>query len=96
VAAQHVRSETGAFFVGEDADGDRTVGGDPGGPEYFDHFQTGEHTEVSVVAAASADGVDVGAAHDRRAIDLTGHRGDHIADGINSDRHVEIGHQCRW
>ena len=34
----------------------------------LDHLEPGEHAEVAVVAAAGAHGVDVGAAHHRRAI----------------------------
>ena len=63
--AEHVGRVAGAFFVGEEGDGDRPVWSYAAFDETLDHLESGEHAVRAVVAAAGLDGVDVAAAHHR-------------------------------
>ena len=66
--AQHVGGEAGALLVGEEGRRPADGRGDAGLLERLDDLEPGQHAEVAVVAAAGADGVDVGAGHDGRAV----------------------------
>jgi len=78
--------KTGALFVGEEGDGEWTRWFDSGPHEGFDHLEAGEHSQVAVVAAARAHGVDVRTGHDGGS---RAHvpESDHIAHGV--DRHLQ-------
>ena len=58
-AAEHVGREASALLVGEERDGQITGGRDPRRLQSFDHFESGKHAKVAVIAAAGADRVDV-------------------------------------
>ena len=57
--AEHVRREPGTFFVGEEPDGQRSGEFDVGSHHGLDHFETGEHAQIAVVATTRRNRVDV-------------------------------------
>ena len=67
-APHHVWGEAGALLVGEEGDGERPAGAEPGVVERGDHLEGGEHTEVAVEDPAGADGVDMRTADDGRQV----------------------------
>ena len=63
--------------------------------ERLHRLEPGEHAVVAVVAAAGADGVDVGAGHHRREVVAAGapaRRPNDVADGVDADREAELAH----
>ena len=80
------------LLVGEERDGQITSGRDPRRLQGFDHFESGKHAKVAVIAAAGADRVDVRTGHHRRAIAFAIHHPDHVADPVDRDFKPEVTH----
>ena len=83
-AAQHVGRKSRPLLVGEERHDERAFGHDAVLLQRLGHFQPGQDSEIAVVAAARAHGVDVRARHDRCGEGIRSRSGgEHVADRVD-------------
>ena len=91
-AAHRIGWKARAFFIGESHQRQRAAGHDAGIVERLAGFEAREHAIETVIAAAGADRVDMGAEHDGRAVLAPATHTDDVADGVDGDGQAELAH----
>lgn len=91
-ASHHVGAEARALLVREEGDGERPPRGNSGLVQGFDNLESREDAEISVVAPAGPDRIDVRARHHRRTLLEPAADTDDVPYGVHRYREPQLLH----